>query len=408
MNLPAVVDPRLLAHLIAIRRDLHEHPELSWHERRTSERVRAELQELGIVCRAAGDQPGVIAELPGTQELPYIALRADLDALPVCEQTDLPFRSANEGVMHACGHDGHTAMLLGAAAILSRRGPLRAPVRLIFQPAEEDSGGADSMIALGALRDVAYIFGGHVDRFHEPGTIVVAAGTVNASSDEFRIVVRGRGGHAARPHEGIDAIVAASSVVVSAQSLVARGVDPGQTAVVSIGQFAAGTAPNVIADTATLAGTVRTRDAGVRAQVKEALVRLVTGICRAHGAESEVTFVSGTPPLVNHPDGVALARAAAADATGAAALQQMAAVNMGAEDFACYLDHVPGCYVRFGAQVSGRPSFPAHSARFDFDERALAIGAAFFYHAAARASDLLTTRLPLAAERTFGLSKEAD
>ena len=256
MNVPEAIFDRL----VAMRREIHRRPELAWSESDTAKRVCARLDELGIAWRSAGGT-GVVAELPGQTAGPAVALRADMDALPIDERTDLPFASENEGVMHACGHDGHTAMLLGAAELLATE-TLAAPVRLLFQPAEEVGMGAVALMEAGALEGVGIVFGGHLDTCLPAGTMAVTEGVVNASTDGFRITVEGREGHAARPHQAIDAIVAASHVVVALQTVVAREVDPAQPAVVTIGRVEAGRAQNVIAGAQRLEHRQRRRRSG--------------------------------------------------------------------------------------------------------------------------------------------------
>lgn len=247
-----MISPDIQQRLVAIRRDIHQHPELSWQETRTAAKVCQALEELGLPYRSHVGETGVIAEIAGQQEGPYIALRADMDALPILEETGLPFSSQVEGVMHACAHDGHTAMLLGAAMLLTREEPPLLPVRLIFQPAEEKVLGAKRLIDEGVLENVAMIFGGHIDRHYPCGTLIVTEGAVNASSDGFSMEISGQGGHAARPHEAVDAVVVGSLLVIALQTIVSREINPAHPSVVSIGRFDAGTAGNVIAGHALL------------------------------------------------------------------------------------------------------------------------------------------------------------
>lgn len=372
MRLP----PHLVERVVALRRDLHQHPELSTEEHRTMERVAAELRDLGMSPRCGVAGTGIVVDLPGVHEGPRIGLRADTDALPIQERTGLPFASRNDGVMHACGHDGHTSMLVGAAALLLAEPP-PLPVRLLFQPAEEHGTGADAMIADGALDGVAMIFGGHVDRDFAAGELVVTDGAVNASTDTFRIEVRGRQGHGARPHQAIDAVVVGAAVVGSLQTLVSRRIDPARPGVVTVGSFHAGTTSNVIAGTAVLEGTIRAQDPHTREQLVTELEAMARAVIALHGAEAVVEVRRGTPPLINAPGPTALARGAAVDIVGAEHVRVLGTANMGGEDFACYLQHIPGCYIRYGAQVPERKDFPAHSGGFDIHEDALPIGAAW-------------------------------
>lgn len=362
--------------MVAVRRDLHRHPELSWQEERTAERVCARLRELGVPHRRV-TATGIVADLPGRGEGPRVALRADMDALPIQEETGLPFASVHDGVMHACGHDGHMSMLLGAAELLRRQGELPAAVRLIFQPAEETGNGARAMVEAGALDDVAMIFGGHLDRAYPPGTVVVADGVVNASTDTFRIRIAGQGAHAARPHEGVDAVVVGSFVVTALQAIVAREVDPVQPAVVTVGRFHAGSASNIMAGDAELEGTIRANDPDVRDHLLRAVRRVSESVAGLHYATAHVEFRDPTPAVRNAPPMAALARRAAARVVSERDVTALRHANMGAEDFSWYLERVPGCYVRYGARLRGPESPPAHSSRFDFDEGALAVGAAW-------------------------------
>jgi amidohydrolase len=370
--------------MVRLRRDLHRHPELSWQEQRTAARISDELTELGIPHRTGVAGTGIVADLPGASGGPLIALRADMDALPVTEETELPFASEVPGVMHACGHDGHCAMLVGAAALLNAAPP-PTPVRLLFQPAEEQARGAQRMIEEGALEGVAAIFAGHLDRHFPPGVVAVTDGTVNASTDRFEIVIKGRGGHGARPHEALDAVVVGSLLVTALQTIVSREIDPAHPSVVSIGRFDAGEAANVIAARARLEGTIRAQDAETRDHLRQAVARIARAVGELHRAEVDVQLVSGTPPVVNVPAMAAIARDAARSALGPDSVAALHKANMGGEDFARFLEHVPGCYVRIGGRLVERESYPAHSSRFDFDEAALGSGAGWLAAVAALA-----------------------
>ncbi|MBM4125862.1 MAG: amidohydrolase [Nitrospira sp.] len=378
--------------IVSVRRWLHRYPELSSRETNTAAVIADFLQGIGVPYRASVAGTGVVADIPGTSGVPCVVLRADTDALPIHEETGLEFASVHAGVMHACGHDGHTAMLLGAAALLSEEKDLPAPVRLIFQPAEEKGTGAQAMIQAGALDGAGLIFGGHLDRHYQPGAIVVAEGAVNASSDNFTIEIIGQGAHGARPHESIDAVVVGSLMIMALQTIVSREIDPARPSVVSVGQFQAGTAPNVIAGQAKLSGTVRAQDTDVRRQLLSSIRRIAESIAQLHGAKIQVTVTEGTPPLINPPDMADLARRAAVEAVGEANVLPLKTANMGAEDFSYYMEHIPGAYVRFGGQVPGKEGFPAHSSKFDFDETALAVGAAYYRAVAKIAGQRLRDR----------------
>jgi hippurate hydrolase len=381
----SLLDQALFERIVELRRDLHRHPELSWKETRTASRICAFLEELGIEYRQDIAGTGVFADIPADTDAPAIALRADTDALPIHEETGLPFSSEVDGVMHACGHDGHVSMLLGAAALLARDPKLPAPVRLIFQPAEEVGRGAPAMIDAGALDGVGMIFGGHLDRHFPTGTVIVTDGPVNAASDRFSIEIRGSGGHAARPHETVDAVVVGSLLVIAIQTIVSREVNPAHPSVLSVGRFDAGTAGNVIAGHARLQGTIRTQDPEVREHLQRSLRRIVESVGQLHGAEIKMNLVEGVPVLVNTGEMADLAREAAVQTVGEKNVRTLDTANMGGEDFSWYLEHIPGCYVRFGARGEGMEGYPSHSSRFDFDEDALAVGARY-YSAIAKAA----------------------
>jgi len=360
--------------MVKLRRDLHRRPELSGHERETARRIAAELDRLGVTHRTGVGGNGIVAELPGNGDGATIAVRADIDALPIHEETGLAFASEVEGVMHSCGHDGHTAILVGAAELLLAE-PASGPTRLIFQPSEERGQGSVSMVADGALEGVAAIFAGHLDRHYPPGTLAIDEGAVNAASDAFTIDIRGQQGHGARPHESVDAVIVGSLLVTSLQTIVSREVDPAHPSVVSVGLFQAGTASNVIAGTAHLAGTIRSQEPEVRDHLRGSVERIALAIGQLHDAHVDVQIQPGNPPVVNSPQMADLARRAAATVPELDDVVPMRTVNMGSEDFGHYLEHVPGCYIRYGGSVPGREGYPAHSSKFDFDERALTAGA---------------------------------
>ena len=304
------IDDQLFEKLVAFRRDLHQHPELSWKETRTAKQVCGFLDNLGIEYESEVAGTGIIAHIRGQDSNSIIALRADMDALPIVEETDLPFQSTNHGVMHACGHDGHTSILLGAASLLVGK-DLPKTVRLIFQPAEETGEGAKAMIEAGVLKNVDAIFGGHIDRSFPLGTIAVTDGPVNASSDRLNIKIIGKAAHAARPHQGVDSIVVGSAVVTALQSIVSRRVNPDQPAVITIGQFKAGNAHNVIAGEAELVGTIRTQDEAVREHLHASIRRVAESVAGAHGAATEVNIKIGTPVVLNRPEMTSVSREAA-------------------------------------------------------------------------------------------------
>ncbi|MGH7695235.1 MAG: M20 metallopeptidase family protein [Gemmatimonadaceae bacterium] len=380
--------PRELEALLGLRRDLHAHPELSWKEERTADKLERALVALGArdVTRVAGT--GVVGRLPGREPgSPTIAIRGDIDALPIQEETKLPFASSVNGVMHACGHDVHATWTIGAGMLLSRE-PALGDVVLILQPAEEVGAGARAVLESGALDDIKTIFGGHVDRRFEVGQIVADDGPLAASADEFRIELLGQGAHGARPHESADPIVGAAALIMELQTIVSRRVDPSDPAVVSVGHIHAGTASNVIPERATLTGTLRATTPRTRALLRAEVQRLAETVAASHRLTATVTLPDGTPPVVNDPKVAAIARAAAASLVGEKNVVPFGLTNMGGEDFAFYQERVPGCFLRVGAREPGGERTPAHSPRFTVAEGAIFVGAAVLAECARRASGI--------------------
>ena len=390
-----MVSSDVIERVVSLRRELHRHPELSGEEEWTAQRVAGELDEIGVEYRAGVGGHGIVATIPGISRGPAIGLRADTDALPIIERTELPFASEIEGVMHACGHDGHTAMLVGAAAVLASEEPPPLPVRLLWQPAEERGSGARAMIADGALEGIGAIFAGHVDRHHDVGTLVVTDGPVNAAADRFVVRFSGRGGHGARPHEALDAVVVGSLFVTALQTIVSREVDPAHPSVVSVGKFQAGAAGNVIAGAAVLEGTIRSQETAVRDHLCEAVERIARAVAQLHHANVDVSISRGIPPVVNLPAPTAIAREAAVRVVGGDRVETLRTVNMGSEDFGVYLETVPGCYIRYGGRIPEREGYPAHSARFDFDEGALETGMSWLVEVARLSGERLASGAPL-------------
>jgi len=361
--------------MIAIRHDLHRHPELSWQEYRTADMVCQTLERYGVSYTSGIAGVGVIADIPGQRDGPVIALRADMDALPVQEDTGLSFASENPGVMHACGHDGHTSILLGVAMVLARaENPPPLPVRLLFQPAEEVAAGAKAMIKEGVLKDVEMIFGVHIDCNHAVGKVVINEGVVSASRDVFRIEITGRGGHAARPQEAIDAIRIGTQITQSLQTLTSGAITTSNPAVVSVGCFSAGTAANVIAETAVLEGTIYSQNENARAGLKKKIHEIALIITRQFQGEVKVVMEEGIASIINLPGITQLARTVARTSLGEDSVVKTIPTNMGAEDFSCFLEHTEGCYIRIGAWNIAGNIAPAHSSQFDFDEGAMVIG----------------------------------
>ncbi len=368
----------VFSRMVELRRDFHHHPELAFEESRTAQVIMQELDRLGLAYGYPGTGGGVIGRLPtDSVAAPTFALRAEMDALPGAENTDLPFASSIEGKMHACGHDVHMAMVLGAAALLKAKPP-DCHVLFVFQPAEERGGGARVIIRSGALRGVDGIFGGHVTHHYQVGEIMVAEGTITAQSDRFRIQVHGQGGHGARPHEATDAVVVAGLLITAIQTLVSREINPVYPSVVTIGTVRAGSAPNVIAEEALLEGSIRSTLPLVRRHLHDGLARMAGALGELHNADITVTIEEGYPPVVNTAHETHVAHRAASQVVGQQGLMQIDHPSMGSEDFAYYLHEIPGCYVRFGARPVSQEYIPLHSPAFNVDERVLNVGAAYF------------------------------
>jgi amidohydrolase len=376
--------------LVALRRDLHRNPELSWKEERTSATLERALQALGPVSieRAAGT--GLVARFAGRDRTaPAVAVRGDIDALPIEEATGLEYASSKPGVMHACGHDIHASWAIGAAMLLARE-PAAGDVLVVLQPAEEVGEGAKAMLDAGALDDARAIFGGHVDRRFAVGQVVADAGPLAASADTFDIELLGRGAHGARPHESADPIVGAGALIGALQTIVARRIDPAAAGVVTVGSIHAGTAPNVIPERAVLSGTIRATNPETRALLQAEVRRIADSISLAYRLEARIAMHDGTPPIVNPAAAAAWARAAAVAVLGEPAVVPFGITNMGGEDFAYYLERMPGCFMRIGAREEGGERLAAHSPRFTAAEGSLFVGAAVLAEAARVASKALS------------------
>lgn len=367
--------------IVRWRREVHQKPEPSWHEEETARFVERELRSLGFnPARVAGT--GVVADI-GT-EGPLVALRADIDALEIQEQTGLPYASRKPGLMHACGHDSHTAMLLGAARILAGLS-LPGRVRLIFQPAEELAQGAPVVIRDGAMQEVKAIFGMHIWADLPAGVVNIEAGPRMASSDTFSIKIHGKGGHGSAPHQGVDAIVAGAQVITALQTLVSREIDTQEPAVVSIGKAWGGERFNIIASEFAMEGTTRTFSPEVRGQFEPAIRRIAEGVCAAHRSVCDVAYTPGCPAVVNAEEPTAWARAAAADLLGAEALAPMRKV-MGSEDFSFYGEKAPAVFAFLGGGVSApQTNYPHHNAKFAIEENVFYQGTALYAGFAVRA-----------------------
>jgi amidohydrolase len=370
----------ILPWMIGIRRDLHQHPELGLEEHRTSAKVQELLDELSIEYQAGLGGTGVLGIIRGDDQGKTVALRADLDALPIQDDKDVPYASKVPGTMHACGHDVHTTVLLGAARLLAnRKDTLAGTVKLLFQPAEETVGGAKLMIEAGALEDpkVEAIFGLHVDPTLDVGTIGLHYGQRNASSDDLEIVVHGKAAHAAYPSIGVDAIVAAAQVVTSLQAIVSRNVDAREAAVVSLGVIEGGTQTNIVADRVKVAGTVRCLKPEVRAAVLQRIEETVESVAQAMGARAEVTIEPSYDPVVNDDRMVELVRDNFTALLGEKSAVIFDQPLMGVEDFGFYLSEIPGVFYSLGVRnEEAGIVHPVHFGLFDIDESAMANGVA--------------------------------
>nr|WP_052002132.1 M20 family metallopeptidase [Halalkalibacter wakoensis] len=363
--------------MVELRRMFHAEPELSFQEVNTPNYIADYLERLGVEVKRNVGGRGVVGYIRGGKPGKTVALRADFDALPIQEETGLPFASNVQGVMHACGHDGHTATLLVLAKVLMEyREQIEGTVVLIHQFAEELApGGAIEMIKAGCLDGVDVIFGTHLWSTMPLGHIGYRQGPIMAAADKFELTIRGRGGHGASPHETVDSITVASSVVSQLQQIVSRNVDPLKSAVVTVGSFHAGGPFNVIADSATLVGTVRTFDSSVQDFIIERMEQITNGICLAMGADYELDYKKGYPAVVNDVTETEQFIDAAIQVQDDVIVHQMEPV-MGGEDFAYYLQHVPGTFFFTGAGNENEGIvYPHHHPKFDFDEKAMLIAA---------------------------------
>lgn len=370
---------RIVPRYIEIRRDIHRHPEVGFDVHRTAALVAAELENIGVDVRTGVGQSGVVGDLriPGAQRC--VALRADMDALPMNELGKTSYTSTVEGAAHMCGHDSHTAMLLGAANVLfQHRHLLKINVRFIFQPNEENlPGGAPAMIADGVLEGVDEIYGLHVWPLVETQHFGVRPGPMMGRPDVFKLKIIGRGGHASLPHMAIDPLIVGAEIVTALQTIVARSVDPSETAVLSVTQFHAGSTHNVIPHTATIEGTIRTYKNNVQEKIRQRLTAIIEGVCRSHGATFELDYIDGYPVLVNDPDAADYTCRVIRNLVPEHYLHTPCDPVLGGEDFAYYLKKVPGCFAFLGVRNETKEIVHmCHDPRFDIDEDAMPYGMA--------------------------------
>jgi len=373
------ISNKIFPRLLKLRRDFHQYPELGFKEFKTSHRVTKELEKLGIRVKRGIATTGVAGVLNVKKKPKTVALRADMDALPIQEQTNFAYKSKNKGVMHACGHDAHMACVIGAAIILSElKGELNGNVKFIFQPSEESPpGGAKPMIQAGVLKNpaVSGIFGLHCDSSIPVGKIGVKEGPFMAQADSFNITIKGVGGHGARPHDGIDAIVVAAQAIQALQTIASRKIDPVQPVVISVGKIEGGTKRNIICDKVTLEGTARSLNKQVARRIPVLLKNIISGVVRSAGASFELSYSLGYPVLINNPQATDLARATIANMFGRQAIFEIKKPLMGAEDFAYYLEKVPGTFLRLGIKNPKKNAiYPWHYPKFTVDENAIKIG----------------------------------
>jgi amidohydrolase len=370
------VPTEVAAEVVATRRDLHQHPELGFEEHRTSALVADRLRALGFDVHTGIGKTGVVGVVTGTRPGKTIMLRADMDALPIDEENEVPYRSQAAVHMHACGHDGHVAMLLGAArVVMSRRDEIAGTVCFLFQPAEEGKGGAKAMVEDGVLErfGIERAYGLHLASAHPTGQVGFREGAFYASSDSIEITIEGKGGHGASPHLSVDPIYVAAQFVVAVQQVVSRQVDPIEPAVVTIGAIHGGTTHNVIPSRVQLLGTVRAFDAGVRGKMAERIERVLRGVCESSGATYRFEYLWRYPVTSNDVEQTRYARALAERVAGGERVADVPKL-MGAEDFSFFAERIPACFFTIGSNGGPNSAWPHHHARFDIDESALQTG----------------------------------
>ncbi|HEY9729965.1 MAG TPA: M20 family metallopeptidase [Chroococcales cyanobacterium] len=368
--------------IVEWRRHLHQRPELGFQEQLTAQFIAQKLQEWGIEHQTGIAKTGIVATISSDRPGPVLAIRADMDALPIQEENDVPYCSQHDGIMHACGHDGHTAIALGTAYYLAQhRERFSGTVKIIFQPAEEGPGGAKPMVEAGVLKnpDVDAIIGLHLWNNLPLGTVGVRNGALMAAVECFNCKILGKGGHGAMPHQTVDSIVVSAQIVNALQTIVARNVDPIESAVVTVGKLHAGTALNVIADTACMSGTVRYFNPKFEGYFEQRIEQVIAGICQSQGASYEFEYLRLYPPTINNPQMAELVRSIALDVVETSAGIVPECQTMGGEDMSFFLQAVPGCYFFLGSANPDKDlAYPHHHPRFNFDETALEMGVEIF------------------------------
>jgi amidohydrolase len=366
---------QLAPRLIEIRRHLHSSPELSGQEYKTAAYVAGVLSSCGLRVQELVGKTGVVAELAGTgQDERLLAIRTDMDALPIQERTGLSFASHNMGIMHACGHDVHTTVGLGTAMILSQLAERSGNVRFLFQPAEETAQGANWMVRDGAMSGVDSIFSVHVFPTIPGGCVGIRYGALTAAADDLELTIIGESGHGARPHEAIDAIWIAAQVVTTLQQAISRTQNPLRPVVLTIGKIEGGRAPNVIADQVRMLGTVRSLHPETSAALPDWIEQIVATVCQTYGAKYHMNYRRGVPSVQNDLLLTQIIEAAAQEALGGDRVQILLEPSLGAEDFSMYLDHAPGTMFRLGVGHADKPNYPLHHPQFDVNEEAIVTG----------------------------------
>ncbi|WP_298613868.1 M20 family metallopeptidase [uncultured Thermosynechococcus sp.] len=376
----------LTPRLIEIRRHLHRYPELSGQEHQTAAYVAGVLSSAGLSVQQDVGKVGVVAELVGNpKENRLLAIRTDMDALPIQERTGLEFSSKHAGVMHACGHDVHTTVGLGTAMVLAAlKEEFPGRVRFIFQPAEEIAQGASWMIADGAMKEVSAILSLHVFPTLPAGDVAVRYGALTAAADDIELTILGESGHGARPHEAVDAIWIAAQVISALQQAISRTQNPLRPVVLTFGKIQGGRAANIIADEVTLQGTVRSLHPETRATLPQWIEQIVANVCHAYGARYQLHYRRGVPGIENTSYLSQLLAEAATEVVGASHVHILSEPSLGAEDFALYLEHAPGAMFRLGVGFRDRPNYPLHHPAFDVDEQAIPVGVMTLAQAACR------------------------
>ncbi|MBD1939305.1 M20 family metallopeptidase [Microcoleus sp. FACHB-68] len=376
--LPQIKDlaKTLAPRLIEIRRHIHSHPELSGQEYQTAAYVAGVLSSCGIHVREAVGKTGVVGELQGEgTDSRLLAIRTDMDALPIIERTGLDYASRQSGIMHACGHDVHTTVGLGTAMVLSQLGiHLPGTVRFLFQPAEEIAQGAEWMVKDGVMENVTSIFSLHVFPSIPAGSVGIRHGALTAAADDIELIIIGESGHGARPHEAVDAIWIASQVITTLQQAISRTQNPLRPLVLTIGQISGGRAPNVIADQVKLLGTVRSLHPETRADLPAWIERIVANVCSAFGARYQLNYRRGVPSVQNDPILTQIVELAALEAWGSTHVQILPEPSLGAEDFSMYLEHAPGTMFRLGVGYPDKHNYPLHHPLFEVDESSIVTG----------------------------------